>query len=280
MVGAEQIIVLEPYDYGSELIEGIRNLIISKYQQCFEAVLAHGSFADNSVIPYSDFDGLLIVRNEYVNSAELQSFKKESLALILKFDPLQHHGWFQLSQRDLRDYDEHFLPKVVLESSKLIYPYSKQIEINVSLSGKAEFCAALRNLLTGLLRKMEIGWKPKNLYQLKSFLSEIMLLPTLVYSCKNQKGIHKKHSFELARPLFSENEWSVIDKASELRVNWVYELNAFQRILMTRPERVFRKLTEKILAPSVPKKFYLDDSFYQNLNFLLLRISKELDNES
>ena len=93
-------------------------------------MIVHGSVATNEVIPYSDFDGLLIVKDAFVNSKQLNQFKRASMKLILEFDPLQHHGWFQIKQSDLQNYPQYYLPFEILEHSKLMFPKVSEITLN------------------------------------------------------------------------------------------------------------------------------------------------------
>lgn len=265
-----QKIFVDPFEGNLKVIRQIKDLIERRFQHLFLGVIVHGSVATNEVIKYSDFDGLLIIKDEYQNSKDLQLFKKQSMKIIYKFDPLQHHGWFQISENQLKNYPENYLPHVVLENAKTLYPL-KTISIEIEIIKHPDFKKSLESMTTFLERKISQNWTPRNMYQLKSFLSEIMLLPTLYYSAKHGKGIFKKQSFELVKNEFEISEWSPIQIASEIREDWVYHLNYFQRLIMTREEKLFRKITEKLIAPKIPVRFSkkLNTAFFQNLRQLM-----------
>ena len=112
---------IQPYSGEHWLIKEIQAIIEKKYRTLFHSVIIHGSIATDELINYSDFDGLLIVKDSYVNSKQLKLFKKESMKLILRFDPLQHHGWFQILESQLLDFPQSYLPHEILDYSKLLF---------------------------------------------------------------------------------------------------------------------------------------------------------------
>lgn len=272
MESVKETVHIHPYEGDLALVAQIHELVQRKYRKCFRCILVHGSCADDTVIPYSDFDGLLIVKDEYVNSRELDRFKSESMALILQFDPLQHHGWFEIQESKLNNYSPTFLPKEVLLKAKWIYSEQQQLNLELKEEPDTDFSKPLQVLLKGLKKKHQAGWRPKNMYQLKSFLSEIMLLPTFAFTSKHRKGIYKRDSFVAAKELFSASEWSVIERASEIRLNWSYSLNTLQRVILTRPEGLFRKMTKRIAAPAIPRELEPTARFYANLGEMLNRL--------
>lgn len=273
-----QQLKIEQYNKDLPLIADLRALIREKYADLFYAVIVHGSVATNEVIPYSDFDGLLIIKDEFANSKQLQRFKLDSMRLILKFDPLQHHGWFQIKESDLRKYPESYLPCEILNYSKLIYPIQDNIELDISINNQTDYNTGLNNMLNSFENRIKTNWKPKNLYQLKSVLSQVMLLPSLYFAAKYKEGIFKKFSFKAVRNDFDNHEWYVIDKASELRSTWHCQLNIFQKLIMSRPERLFRKLTQKYVAPKLNDNLHWDDHMSESMKLLILKM-KTIINE-
>ena len=71
--------VIERYNGSSCLIKELRELVNRKYSDLFVAVVAHGSVASDEVVIYSDFDGLVIVKDKWVGTKEFALFKKESM---------------------------------------------------------------------------------------------------------------------------------------------------------------------------------------------------------
>ena len=106
-----------------QLIIDLKDLVSRSYEHLFYAVIVHGSVSTNDVVSYSDFDGLLIVKDEYKNSKNLKNFIIESLKIIKHFDPLQHHGWFIIYESSLSNYDTTFFPiESYIKSQNLFTP--------------------------------------------------------------------------------------------------------------------------------------------------------------
>ncbi|MCD2257650.1 nucleotidyltransferase domain-containing protein [Psychroserpens luteolus] len=271
-------ITINKYDGTLDLVRDIALLIDRKYAKIFHSVVVHGSVATNEVIPYSDFDGLLIVRDEFVNSKQLQKFKIESMKLILKFDPLQHHGWFQIKESDLKSYPENYLPVSTLEHSKLIYPSKENLEYNLKFSEEIDYKSSLRAMLNQFEKRHQNNWKPSNTYELKSILSQIMLMPCLYYSAINNKGIFKRESFDAVKHHFTDQEWEPIVIASQLRKDWNNNFSKLQLVLLKIPHPLLRKIIKKFGAPKInlATQNMLNREFYSNLNMLIKKINTDI----
>ncbi len=270
-------IAIKPYPYKNKLVSELKLLIKSQYLDLFHAVIIHGSVATNEVIKYSDFDGLLIIKDKYVNTKELKRFKSDSLKIILKFDPLQHHGWFCITKNDLNNYPEHYLPSVILKESTLLFP--RTINLVIDQPNAVNYTNGLISMIDQLELNISNKWRPRNIFQLKSFLSQIMLLPALYCSAKHGFGVLKKDSFDVAKVDFTNEEWEPIMVASRIREEWDYSLNPLQQVVMTSPNYFFRKITKKIMAPRINDqiKKMLDDTFFCKLNLLLTKIKNNLN---
>ena len=272
------MMVIERYTGSSWLVKELSNLITKKFSDMFLAVVAHGSVASDEAVNYSDFDGLLIVKDKWLGTKELAQFKHESMQIILRFDPLQHHGWFEIKESDLVCYPEDYLPLIILKNSKLIYPLVSNFELNILLKENPDFNRILIPMLNQFELRISNKWTPKNMFQLKSFMSQIMLLPSLYYSAIENKAILKRDSFDAVRTNFSKDQWSPIVVATLIRKDWNYKLNCVQKFLLHRPEKVFRKLNKKYFAPKVNSNFRskLDDQFFENLGKLVSKIKVDL----
>ena len=132
-------------------------------------------------------------------------------------------------------------------------------------------------MLNSFENRIKSNWTPSNIFQLKSVLSQIMLIPSLYYSAKYNKGIFKKYSFDAVRNDFNDKEWYAINRASEIRNTWGYHLNYFQQLIMKRPEKVFRKITQKYIAPKLNENLEWDRSMYQSLELLIIKIKISLN---
>jgi hypothetical protein len=278
MVDNNQLVEIAYLNTDLELIKDLRNLINKKYSKIFHSVIVHGSIATNEVIPYSDFDGLLIVKDEFINSKQLIAFKRESMKAIQSFDPLQHHGWFQIKESDLLDFPESYLPISTLRHSKLIYPKVTNHELYLKFSKDLDYKKTLVNMLNQFERRENESWRPKNVYQLKSVLSQVMLIPCLYYSSIKNEGIFKRDSFEAVRSNFNEQEWMPIDTATTIRANWNYRMNGLQRLLFNQSNKLVRKIATRFCAPAIPENIQqkLGKEFYENLMLMVEKIKKDI----
>ncbi|WCO01135.1 nucleotidyltransferase domain-containing protein [Psychroserpens ponticola] len=269
---------IERYNGNLTLVSDIAQLIERNYSELFHSVIVHGSVATNEVIAYSDFDGLLIVKDRFVASKKLERFKIESMKLILKFDPLQHHGWFQIKESQLLDYPEYYLPTTILENSKALFPISKDIELKIEIKQKPDYKIGLNNMVNQLENKIATKWRPKSIFELKSLLSQIMLVPCLYYSAKNNEGIFKRESFDAVKGVFTPDEWMVMETASQIRNDWNPHFNSFQRKLLELPNRLIRKVVLKFMPINIPKKHLelVNDNFYNSLLLLLKKIKTDI----
>lgn len=272
-------VIIKKYDGNLALIFELAQLIEREYSELFHSAIVHGSVATNEVIPYSDFDGLLVVKDSFVTSKKLVSFKNKSMKLILKFDPLQHHGWFQIKESDLDNYPESYLPVSTLKHSKLIYPIQDSLNLNLEVSNTIDYKSSLEGILNQFETRIQNQWKPSNVYELKSVLSQIMLIPCLYYSAINDNGIFKRESFDEVKENFNEKEWRPIKIASRIRLNWNNSLNPLQGFLLKQSNPFLRKVVKKYLAPKIDSqtKLLLNDEFYENLSELIRKIKTDIE---
>lgn len=257
------------------LIKKIQELINGGNSYIFYCVIIHGSLSTDENIPYSDFDGLLILKDKYCESKDLKKFINESTKIIYEFDPLQHHGWFIITERELLTYPQTYFPFELFEFSRLIYP-GKEIELKIMLNDEYDYHEPFMHLSNSILDQIRKS-PPQNIYTLKSFLSQVMLLPTIYLQSKLKKGIYKKHSFKIASADFSREDWQIIDNISEIRKNWQYSINKIQHWFLTQPNPIIRKIGKRI-APPIPQEFNekLTDGFYNKILTLLNSMEKKL----
>tara|TARA_Y100000591_G_C21802835_1_gene683101 strand:+ start:134 stop:853 length:720 start_codon:yes stop_codon:yes gene_type:complete len=233
----------------------------------------HGSISSNEIVPYSDFDGLIILKDRYNQSKEIMRFLKQSNKIIHHFDPLQHHDWFIISKSELSSYDNTFLPIEVLSNSKLIYP-DINLKLKITLKENLDYTSPFHKLVNSLRYKTNIKNYPRNSYQLKSYISEILLLPCIYLQAKHEKGISKKESFPLAASDFKNSEWVVIDIASQIRKNWKFDINIFQRKMAKSNYKIIKTLYKKLLAPKIDMQ--IKNLIPQNFNFLIENLIKKM----
>jgi hypothetical protein len=121
------------------------------------------------------------------------------------------------------------------------------------------------SLCDHITTRLHHGRFPRTLYELKSLLSEVMILPALYVQLKSGNAVYKKYSYDLARADFSERTWEIMEKISAIRAGWNYDVPWHRTISRTLPAPLSR-IGMRYLSPSIPdalsvhlnKKFYSD----------------------
>ena len=221
------------------------------------AVLVHGSHATGEVIPFSDFDGLIILKSPKRPESR-KTFRRISKAiarterLFYRHDPLQHHGWFILTERGLEDWPQDYLPVEVLEHASCLLP-GEGIDLSIKVRKHGhDYLTPFHRLCSSIQQRLDRIDYPDNLYRLKSLLSEFMLLPALYVQARDGKGIFKKFSFDAARKDFPKEEWRIMDEVSRIREEWNYPVTGWRRFMLTRTHPLLRRLGIR-WAPRIPE---------------------------
>ena len=214
--------------------------------------LVHGSVATGEAIAYSDLDAVVVIRDRVFERRGLLADTALRLARLQRFmfafDPLQHHGWFVLTEADLSEYCEAYLPAATLARGKSLLPRPARLTLSLR-PGLYEARSNLERLAADVIRQATQA-PPRNLYEAKSFLSQLMLLPALYLHARDGVGCSKKESFERARPEFSDRAWSGIEQASAIRLDWAAPENAsYVRLQAAVP--ALRGQIAKRLAPGL-----------------------------
>ncbi|MBL0340963.1 MAG: nucleotidyltransferase domain-containing protein [Bacteroidetes bacterium] len=220
-IGAEVTITIPEYNGSNRSVLKIKSYLQTHLENEIYASILHGSLATDEEIGYSDFDALVILRDTvFETNAVLSKVGKHlshCYALMIEFDPLQHHGWFVMTESDLKNYPSHYFPIEIL-------PYSRSLTGTSQLNIKSEQSGPDKNSLIKLIKSLEKQLKseviPSNRYMAKGLLSEFMLLPAFFIQKITGKGIFKKFSFDTARPYFTFEEWQVMDEVSQIRIQW------------------------------------------------------------
>lgn len=241
----------------------------------------HGSLGTYEEISYSDFDALVIIKDEVFSSslrlANVAMKLNAAMCIIFDFDPLQHHGWFVFTEKDLRCYPDHYFPTELFTFAKSIFRGgSTKLNIYRQYSVRNSQ-RAFKSMCNNIFKKLRSHKHPKNMYQLKSLLSQFMLLPSLYVQACTGKGIYKKYSFEEVKKDFTSQEWRIMDLVSSIRENWNCELSKYKRWIMTKPNYL-RKLYVKHFAPKIPDVILnnLTPQFYSDMEKLIILMQDKL----
>jgi hypothetical protein len=240
----------------------------------------HGSLGTYEEVPFSDFDALIILKDDVFEIPERLSRVAckicSAQSIMFDFDPLQHHGWVVLSETDLRSYPEERFPRELFRHAKSLLPEQGGIlEICTQDSGK-DIRQGFQNLCNSVAKRIARRRSIGNIFELKILLSQFMLLPSLYIENRDGRGIYKKFSFEAARVDFTAEDWSIMDEVSSIREKWHYSISPLWRKLMTKPSRLSRSFA-RTFSPAVPKAIeeVLTDELYKRMSHLItLMLSK------
>jgi len=185
----------------------------------------HGSLGTDELIPYSDFDGLVILNHEAFKSArdisDTAIVLRKSESIMRKMDPLQHHGWFIITEKELENYPSDYFPPKLFSHVKCLTGknnFSIRFRAHSEEEQKKHFSAFCKHLC----RNIQNHHAGSNYYDTKSLLSGFILLPAIYLQIKHPEGVFKKESFDLLRKELTAAEYQVMDDVSGIRSEWNY----------------------------------------------------------
>jgi SAM-dependent methyltransferase len=162
------------------------------------SVLLHGSLADGNVVDgYSDFDVLVILRQEMLDSDELMLTTLEWLLQsntdLLAYNPCMHHGPMIVFEDELGYYSPARLPSVLIENgvwlNKPLNLISYQQDPFALISFFSIFEPFFEQHIT---KKTDI----RSAFDAIWWVSSVNLLPCLVFQLKQGKSIWKRDVFQ------------------------------------------------------------------------------------
>lgn len=202
-------------------------------------VFIHGSCADNSTTAFSDIDDFIIIDDFILNKNEIEFIDKELKEIEKKFleiDPLQHHGHWKIFQSELADYNNSFIPLFILEDAICIIGEQK---IDACINMAKTHKGLLRNIKT-TLKNIDCFYEQYalgklNIFELKRFVSSIVLIPPLLFQLKG-KNYSKKIAVKNSYEIFSDLSLKLIQWSTDLRNNWqlIIERNEYNDFLKKR----------------------------------------------
>jgi len=196
----------------------------------------HGSVASLDYIPnWSDLDDLVILKKDTVlNPSKLKIFQEQifqTKSQLYLFDPIQHHGHAFFSEMDMMYFPQSFFPLMLFETAVCCFGANKLL-----FQLRNDEFERVRNVMSLVksLDKMndESLSRP---YVLKTYISLLMLLPSMYLQVKNI-NCSKKDSFELAKNDFGD-DWKAIDISSDMREQWRFKKSSrwFREFLIKYP---------------------------------------------
>ncbi|MEP7265406.1 MAG: hypothetical protein ABI772_12955, partial [Bacteroidota bacterium] len=245
---------IKPYSGVHPVVLKIKNYLNSLMYHDLVGAYVHGSAATQELIPYSDFDGLLIIKDEVLKSPSrikrLAVNLNKTADMMLELDPLQHHGWMLLAESDLHHYDNSFFPLELFNYASSLLDKGQELTL-LNDSSRSDYKTPFNKLIFTLQKKTSRPC-PENLYEIKILLSEFMLLPALYIQAVEKKGIFKGESFSAAAKYFKGNEWAIMNDVSTIREKWNYKISVSPEMNARR----FRKIPvlSKVFHTAAPSE--------------------------
>lgn len=272
---------LQPYERNNRHVILMRVFLEQHLKENLFGAYVLGSLGTYEENSYSDFDALVIIKDEVFKSPSRLARAAQKLnsarSIMYDFDPLQHHGWFVLAEAQLAAYPQWYFPIVLFEHAKSLFK-NKGLELTIRCAFEEPTAREIFfSFCENLLNKLQNHNNPKNLYELKVLLSSFMLLPALFIQARDGHGIFKKFSFEAAKSDFSKNEWSIMDEVSNIRANWFYQFSPFKRWLFSNPHPLCRYLAKKFGPPISPElERLLSKQFYERMVHFIQAMKREI----
>lgn len=242
---------VQPYSGSNPYVIRMNNYLQSHLKHDLVDAMVHGSLGNYDEISYSDFDALVIIKNEVLESpARLTRVVRklnEMRSIMLSMDPLQHHGWFILAEFMFENFDETYFPSVLFNYSKSIL-HDKPVALHLKTNLHQPYAEKCNSFIETLSKSLKSKGKIKNMYLLKSELSRFMLLPAMYYAARHGKSIFKKESFAEVKKDFSNAEWQVMNDISSIRNQWDLRWNGVSRQIILK----YFYIHHKLLAPFFP----------------------------
>lgn len=278
----ETRIKVEPYNGNNNFVLKMSSRLQNELKEDLFGAFIHGSLATNEEIPYSDFDALVILKDAVFESEDRlasAALKLHRLQRIMhEFDPLQHHGWFVMTESMLDNYPNLYFPPELFEFSRSLFKnQGLSFSIQYEELSKEEFLKPFVLLSNSVLTKLKSGAQPKNSFVMKGLLSEFMLLPALYLQALYKHGVYKKGSFQLAAHDFEKEEWEIMNKVSTIREEWEYRLSPLQKWILCNEFYFIRKMGRKF-APKLSESVYsrITPNFYASMAELVMKMQFKL----
>lgn len=191
---------------------------------------------------WSDVDAFMVLKEETMLDShrlnELRNLCLKAWPAFLEITPLQHHGFIVSCPKELKSYPSYYMPPEAFKGSIAMLEGQAPLSFKIRERGRGSL-RSLRGRERCLLEACKTGifkHHPKNgvylhgefkhahnnMYQLYCLLGYIMTVPAYFMDAINQP-CYKGDSFQLARGHFSDESWSIIDRATQVRSVWEAE---------------------------------------------------------
>lgn len=186
-------------------------------------LILHGSRADGTANAFSDYDDLVILKKSFFT--DFLIFKQtvrdlRQLALTFaRLDPLSHHGHWFVSEKGLECYNTSVLPLEALKNSASL---TGKISLDFKVSQKnANLKEVYLENCRSMISLVKLGSETNliNLYQLKTLVSDILILAPLRLQLMGRKT-NKRQALTKYKNKLPTDLQKLITWASSIRSNW------------------------------------------------------------
>jgi nucleotidyltransferase-like protein len=182
-------------------------------------LIVFGSQARGAMTRFSDLDAILLIEDAAAEDpgvlGELRAPILAAQRSVLRFQPMQHHGFELATPKLLRHAGESLhLPAISLRDSRSLFGTGSTPAFLAAPD--AETSAATAREIASSLVRLE-GW-PSHPWRLHRTVSMFELLPAL-YLQSRGTAVAKSRSFDIARAHFGDAWWPY-DVLREVRGTW------------------------------------------------------------
>lgn len=226
------------------------------------SIYLHGSQADKTTTPFSDYDDLVIIDSEKIAPGDIPALITALNRVDMRFcrlDPLQHHGHWIIEKGMLDAYDESYMPMLVLKTA-IAVKGPRRISYVPNLARSRE--GLERNLVNtcqsiGRLHE-RLRQGILTLFELKALVGSFALVPAFIFQYRGEP-LSKPEAIARAAEIFSPSALRCILWASDTRENWGlatrgagYTALLIIAVLISNPH-LYRMIAQRI-APRVDLK--------------------------
>lgn len=219
-------------------------------------LIVFGSVADRTETGFSDVDLLWIYPDDLPKRYITNTFMRLS-KVILKYDHLQHHGPFISSGTSIKVKSP--LPPEAIKNGVVLR--GKSI---VEMGGWSDGRDVLIRLVNSVKRLSDSP--PNNLYDLKSFMSWLFLIPTLSFRVK---GVYLTKPEAIYRVEEISDHWHIIEIASYIRKKWIRPRSLLFSTAITltpNPWRINNHLARIMFRIPEQIRGMIPDDFWEEAN--------------
>lgn len=249
-------------------------------------IYLHGSQADSTANSFSDYDDLIIIDITKVQQKQLRNLIKALNRVDMRFcriDNLQHHGHWIISRQSLDNYDESFVPLVVLKNAMVIRGPQ---ELSYTVDFKKTKEGLRKNILSAVKSIAclydDYNTRTINAYNLKCLIGSFLLIPAYIFQY-NGESISKPDAIAKARANYTDRAYACIVWATYCRNNWhkVLQTRGFNKLkyfsyTMVNPH-IYRYIVQRILPRVNLNKLEFDFLDPESVNAFIQESQKNFD---